>query len=74
MGYRGHVPVVPATRVATSQCAIASEYQAELASERLGSQVPGGQLIWDGFWTDQRVQEVQARETCLHMCAPVRSS
>lgn len=60
MGYRGHVPVVPATRVATSQCAITSEYQAELASEWLGSHVPGGQLIWDGFWTEQRVCRLAA--------------
>lgn len=63
MGYRGHVPVVPATRVATSQRAITSEYQAELASERFGRQVSGGQLIWDGFWTEQSVCRLAAGGT-----------
>lgn len=47
MRYQGHMPVVPAAKetgpclncVATCQRVITSEYQAELASEWLGSQV-----------------------------------
>lgn len=41
--------------VATCQCAITSEYEAELVSEWFRSQVLESQLTWDGCWTYQRV-------------------
>ena len=71
MGCLGEEPKVPATRetgvcpycVATCRYVITSEYQAELASEWLGSQVSERQLIWDGCWTDQSVYESDAGGT-----------